>query len=370
MKPKTRSRSLHGMLNWAEDLPDFCSWSLLLVAVILAQIGSVLLLLGQPGTWSWPALGLLSLFSLWAALLVQAFWCITGNLLVSAVNRYERSTRPGKFGWSLCWLLLWLEAVVLCMAMAQCLVLIDRGAALHLLSNALDPARVILTAGIVSALLAGLLLRYTAIWQRWQLQTRQQARMELQNLQARLRPHFLYNTLNSIASLITIKPAAAINAIEDLSDLLRQSLQPQSRRVKLSREIELCRQYLQLMQWRLGERLQTRWEISTELNTDAWRIPPLTLQTLVENAVLHGIQPLPDGGELLLRLQPSADRLQIAISNPVAEPGAGEPAGPVGTGTALTDLTRRLDLVYHGRASLNSHATEQNYTVTLELPNG
>lgn len=356
-----------GFVNWAEDLPDFCSWSLLLVSVIVAQIGCVLLLLGGMGPWSWPALGLLSLFSLWAALLIQAFWCITGRLLVRAVARAPHSERPGRFGWSLCWLLLWLEAVVLCMSMAQLLSRIDRGAGLQLINDNLDPARLVLTAGVISALLAGVLLRYTAIWQRWHLQNRQQARMELDNLQSRLRPHFLYNTLNSIAALVTQKPDAAIDAIEDLSDLLRQSLQPRSRLVTLAQEIQLCRQYLQLMQWRLGKRLQTDWQIEPEVDVQRWKIPPLTLQALVENGVLHGIQPLPDGGLLSIEVR-DGSKLRIQIGNPLAGVITREDARASGTGTALSDLRRRLDLVYHGAARLEHRSDRNRYTVTLELP--
>ncbi len=356
--------------NWAEDLPDFCSWSLLLVAVILAQIGCLLVLLGNAVPWSWPTLGLLSLFSLWATMLVQAFWCITGRLLIAAVNRTAIGQRPGRLGWSMCWLLLWLEAVVLCMSMAQLVILVDNGAGLHLISSSLPPYKLILTTGIISALLAGVLLRYTAIWQRWHLQTQQQARMELENLQARLRPHFLYNTLNTIAALVTQKPDDAIDAIEDLSDLLRQSLQPKSRLVSLTQEIQLCKQYLQLMQWRLGERLQTDWQISPDLVTDNWQIPPLTLQALVENAVLHGIQPLPDGGLLILQLNTTNHRLQIVVSNPIAGEITRENASANGTGTAILDLQRRLGLVYQGGAQLQQQKDQRRYIVKLELPHG
>lgn len=356
--------------NWAEDLPEFCSWSLLLVAVILAQIGCLLVLLGSSAPWSWPTLGILSLFSIWATMLVQAFWCITGQLLVVAVNKTAIGQRPGRFGWSLCWLLLWLEAIVVCMSMAQLVILINNGAALNLISDALTPSKLVLTTGVISALLAGVLLRYTAIWQRWHLQTRQQARMELENLQARLRPHFLYNTLNTIAALITQKPNDAIDAVEDLSDLLRQSLQPKSRLVTLTQEIQLCKQYLQLMQWRLGERLQTDWRIDPDLITDNWKIPPLTLQALVENAVLHGIQPLPDGGLLSLQLNDASSRLQIVVSNPIAGDTTRENARANGTGTAILDLQRRLGLVYQGGAQLQQQKDRDRYTVTLELPHG
>ncbi len=355
-------------INWAEDLPEFCSWSLLLVAVVLAQIGSILLLLGRPGLWSWQALGVLSWFSLWGALLIQAFWCITGRLLVIAVNRIPNNQRPGKIGWSLCWLLLWLEAVVLCMAMAQFLMMIDHGAGFNLVSSGMDPARLVITAGVIGALLSGVLLRYTAIWQRWQLQTRQQARMELDNLHARLRPHFLYNTLNSIAALISQRPNAAIDAIEDLSDLLRQSLQPQGPLVSLTREIELCQQYLQLMGWRLGDRLQTHWELAEDLEAHDWKIPPLTLQALVENAILHGIQPLPDGGQLDIDIRSADNRLQIQIRNPLADASDVLDSGANGTGTALRDLQRRLHLVYQQRAKLDSISDQSYYTVILVLP--
>lgn len=331
----------------------------------------MLMMLGRMNPWSWPDLGLLSVFALWLTLLVQAFWCITCRLLSISIERTNSHGTPSRFGWSSCWLLLWLEAVVVAMLMIQLLLLIDRGAALGLIRQDHDAGRVILVTGIVAALLAGVLLRYTAIWQRWQIHTQQQARMELQNLQARLRPHFLYNTLNTIAALITPKPATAVDAIEDLSDLLRQSLQPRSRLVALEQELTLCRQYLQLMQLRLADRLQTEWRIDSELENqlEHWKIPPLTIQALVENAILHGIQPIPHGGLLDIHLSAQNQRLQVNISNPLPNSSERSTMQPnAGTGTALNDLRKRLDLVYNNRASLHNHTDEQRYYVTLELP--
>jgi len=196
--------------------------------------------------------------------------------------------------------------------------------------------------------------------------------------------HFLFNTLNTIAALAEEQPEHAVAAIEDLSDLLRQSLAPRDRLISLAEELDLARRYLRLMQWRLGERLQLGWHIEQAICSDPrWRLPPLTLQVLLENAVLHGIQPRRDGGCINVHADVTAQQLCIRISNPCADntqtQASAADAGSAieqataqathqGTGTAISDLRRRLQLMFARTVSLETRVADDRFEATLCLP--
>jgi two-component system sensor histidine kinase AlgZ len=141
-----------------------------------------------------------------------------------------------------------------------------------------------------------------------------QAEARLVALNARIRPHFLFNSLNAVLSLIRARPQQAEQALEALSDLFRAAMRDPAELVSLSDEIELCRQYLDLEKLRLGERLAVDWQIEA-IPTDT-PIPPLMLQPLIENAVYHGIEPRPEGGEIVIHIRQSKELLLVTIRNP------------------------------------------------------
>jgi len=145
---------------------------------------------------------------------------------------------------------------------------------------------------------------------------------ELEALRAQLDPHFLFNSLNTIASLIPEEPQSAERAIEDLADLFRGSMRRADSLISLSEELDLARRYLQMEQRRLGDRLRVNWRVS-ELPEGA-SILPLTLQPLLENAVGHGIQPRADGGEIKVYGRAEKDNVVITISNPSGSNPAAE----------------------------------------------
>ena len=140
----------------------------------------------------------------------------------------------------------------------------------------------------------------------------------LQALQARIRPHFLFNTINAVLSIVRTDPKRAETALEDMADLFRMAMTDQHELVVLSKEVELARQYLAIEELRLGERLQVRWD-TQNMPPDAL-IPPLILQPLLENAVYHGIEPLPEGGTIDVRLYRDDNELHLEVSNPARKP--------------------------------------------------
>ncbi|MEQ1592979.1 MAG: histidine kinase [Thiobacillaceae bacterium] len=184
----------------------------------------------------------------------------------------------------------------------------------------------------------------------------------LQALQARIRPHFLFNSLNAVLSLVRNDPVRAERALEDLADLFRASMSESRQLVPLEDEIHLTRAYLELEQLRLGDRLQVLWHID-KMPGDAL-IPPLLIQPLVENAVYHGIEPQRDSGEISLNVYRSQDKVHIVIKNPIAE----DPSHHKGNGIALDNIRERLLLHFDLDASLKSEPMGAVYQVHIILP--
>lgn len=197
--------------------------------------------------------------------------------------------------------------------------------------------------------------------ERWRAGVESQARAEMEALQARIHPHFLFNTMNSIASLIAIDPERAERAVEDFSDLMRAAL---GRRAShsLGEELELVRRYLAIEQIRLGERLIVR--MSVEEAPLELEIPALLIQPLVENAVLHGIQNRAEGGVVTIEARREGERLRILVSNPL--PAKGNLVA--GFGMAHENVRRRLELRYGRRASLRAREEAGYYACELSVP--
>jgi len=189
-----------------------------------------------------------------------------------------------------------------------------------------------------------------------------QAEARLVALNARIRPHFLFNSLNAVLSLIRARPQQAEAALESLSDLFRAAMRDPKELVSLGEEIELAKQYLELEHLRLGERLRVDWQIA-DLRLDL-RIPPLMLQPLLENAVYHGIEPAPTGGVVRIALARRDDALCIAIANPIGGPTARAD----GNRMALANIRERLALYYDLEASLEIVQGATTYEVRIILP--
>lgn len=184
----------------------------------------------------------------------------------------------------------------------------------------------------------------------------------LQALQARIRPHFLFNSLNAVLSLVRSDPRRAERALENMADLFRALMGNASQLAPLEDEVALTRAYLELEQLRLGDRLRVAWHIN-KMPGDAL-IPPLVIQPLVENAVYHGIEPLPDGGEISLNLYRSADKVHIVVRNPIAT-DAGHHKG---NRIALANIRERLLLHFDLDAQLKLEPLGAVYQVHIVIP--
>ncbi|HSI24171.1 MAG TPA: histidine kinase [Methylotenera sp.] len=188
------------------------------------------------------------------------------------------------------------------------------------------------------------------------------AEARLQALQARIRPHFLFNSINAVLSLIRSQPKRAETALEDMSDLFRVLMSENRDLVPLAEEISLCHKYLDLEKLRLEDRLKITWQIE-DMPSDAM-IPPLILQPLLENAVYHGIEPLPAGGEITVNIYTKLKELYIVISNPYAPQNDKH----IGNKMAMKNIKERLQLHFDWESSLKTESKNNRYFVRIRMP--
>ncbi|TVZ37196.1 two-component system sensor histidine kinase AlgZ [Alteromonadaceae bacterium 2753L.S.0a.02] len=230
---------------------------------------------------------------------------------------------------------------------------------------------------LVAAVISGVALRYLYLQQ--QLRNQQKAEMmaRIQALQSRIRPHFLFNSMNSIASLIGIDPPAAERMVIDLSRLFRASLK-QAGLTALSEEIALCESYIDIEQIRMGERLRVEWHYlhndqATNRDDEALRhasVPSFLIQPLVENAIYHGIQPIPEGGTIAISIAINNNRVAVSIRNPVLsrEQFTHHRHIADNNGMALENIRHRLVAYYENRAELKVENLPGEFAVHLRFP--
>lgn len=208
---------------------------------------------------------------------------------------------------------------------------------------------------LVAAVLVGALV--------WRAKARApaSAAARLAELQARIRPHFLFNTLNSAIALVREEPAKAESLLEDLSELFRRALADTHEAVPLAQELELAHHYLAIEKVRFGDRLQIEWSLDD--NASGAMLPPLILQPLVENAVKHGVEPSASGAVVRISTQRRGSAVVIKVTNTVPA-GSGAP----GHGLALDNVRQRLALLHDVQAKFQSAMLDGVFQVRLEIP--
>lgn len=216
---------------------------------------------------------------------------------------------------------------------------------------------------VLAVLLSVVLLRYLYLERQARLFQSIAEKAQVQELQARIRPHFLYNSMNMVASLIGSDPQKAEQVVVDLSELFRRVLDDAQTLVPLREELALCRTYLALEKLRLGERLQTEWTIGDY--GDAM-IPSLTLQPVVENAVYHGIQLLPEGGVIKIAVKRINNRLILTVGNPRSQ----RMQHNKGSKMAIDNVQRRLIAHFGPTAVVRAERMDNHYITHINYPAG
>ena len=349
-------------------LPDFCDIRMVFAVVLAGQLLALLLalvsLMGTDEGWGWwQRLGLLSVFIQWLGLSSAGVLCVG--------RRWLKVLGDARAG-----LASYLLVLIVCAVLSELaywlivnrLVVLDWSGFPSLFGpdGPVEGGHWVffLRNMCIAAIVAAVTLRYLYVQHQWKQQVEAEARARIQALQSRIRPHFLFNSMNTIASLTRSNPELAEQVTEDLAELFRESLGEASIPTTLEREFEIGRQYLRIEKQRLGGRLEVRWRVG-DLPGDAL-IPRLTLQPLLENAVYHGIEPALDGGEIVISGQGTDKGLRIEISNPLPEPGDG--LSRKGNRLAQANVSERLQAYFGLSAQVSVEQSLGTYTVVLELP--
>ena len=322
-------------------MPELCSVPALSLLVLFAEL-LVLILLFAGGSLSWMRLALMSLFVQWVALCSAALICALRPWL----NRL-----PLAFGAGLAFLLVLLVTGGMGVAADRVL--------------AVTPAVNWSQIGgqlVIASIITGLALRYFYVQQQLRARERAELQSRLQALQSRIRPHFLFNSMNIIASLIAVDPETAESVVEDLSELFRASLNEAGNQVPLADELALCRRYVRIEQLRLGERLRVDWQLEPHQDL---KIPLLSLQPLLENAIYHGIQPRPEGGVVTVLLERSDGEVELTVRNPLPTES---PSSSSGNRMALANIRSRMEVLYGNRAGLDAAARGDEFVTRLHYP--
>ena len=327
-------------------LPDFCALPALFAILLVGALTVTLMWLAPDTRFSWRGYSVAMLFVAWLAVMVTLLLCKAR----SALQRLS--------GW-MPYAGVWLLIVVVVVTASMIARWVDAVLGMDLVDGGY--LRFARDNALIAALLAAAMLRYFYVLAQWQQRLAAAAQAQVSALQARIRPHFLFNSMNTVAALVRIDPDAAERTIEDLSELFRAALGEQGRDGTLAEEWNLVERYLGIEQLRLGDRLRVHRALD-ELPGD-YPLPRLLLQPLVENAVRHGIQPRRDGGEIRLEGHRTANALVIEIANPLPDTPA-----PGGSGVGLDNVRQRVAYRYGPAARVDAGPVERQFVVRLRLP--
>ncbi len=330
-------------------LPNFCSSEVFLRLLLVIELIAIAfaLVAYEQGAF-FVQLALISLVMLWIGLTSAALLCWIGHLGWLNSARAASISAISVTG-----------SVTLIVSILSVLL----GNMLELTEVSQNMAYVLLRNLSIATILVGLVLRYFYLNHESEQNMQIQAQARLHALQARIRPHFLFNSMNTIASLTHDQPDLAERAIENLSDLFRASLSAETS-INLAQEIELTRSYVDLELLRLGKRLRVNWKLpGHQLSVS---LPALTLQPLMENAIYHGIEPLPEGGSIDIEVVTRLRSIEIRITNPVVPDQTGR--HHTGNQMAVDNIRERLQIAFAGGASMDINETDSRYSVVLTIP--
>ncbi len=327
-------------------LPDFCSLPILFALLLVAGLTVAVMSLAPAAPFDWRHFSTAMLFAVWLAL-------VNGVLLCKLCPRLARLPRLTAFAGV--WFAMLVTVFVACLIVGW----LDHALDMRLTPRSL--ARFLVSATLATALIGAALLRYFYVVAQWQARQAASARAQVDALQARIRPHFLFNSMNTVAALVRVNPDGAESTVENLAELFRAALGSEGEST-LGEELALVERYLAIEQLRLGGRLRVERHLD-DLPLDL-PMPRLLLQPLVENAVVHGIQPCRAGGVIGLAGRMEDGDLILRITNPV--PAAARTSS--GNGHGLDNVRQRLQYHFGKRARLDIDAGTGTFVIRLRLP--
>lgn len=330
-------------------LPDFCGMRPVIAVVVSAELLAMVLALATGGGLAgfWSELTVRTLYVQWIALSSVALVCLLRRWL-------------GAMSHALAGMLAWLLIMLVALLVVEAAVwLVPRDP-----FDAHAHSELLLETLGISGITGALVLRY--LYENYQQKQRELAegQARLRALQARIRPHFLFNSINTIITLIRVDPDLAENTLHDLSELFRASLSDETRSSTLADELQLMRQYLEIEQQRLGDRLQVHWDLDELPGTAP--MPVLTLQPLAENAVYHGIEPAVEGGEITLHGRIRKGVISLALTNTLPPDGA--VSSRQGNSMARENVRQRLLASFGDAAGTSTGMVDDKYQIRIWFP--
>lgn len=332
-------------------LPDFCAPRTVFVGILFAELVAIAVALAAEGTSGnfLVELSKTSLFVVWFVLLAAGMFCQLRNWLESLGK-----TQTFAVGFIL------LQTLALLLAETSYFLTARFGQSLVIEDGHLH---FLLRTFAISMIINALAMRYLYVSSEWRRSILLEAQARISALQALIRPHFLFNSMNTIASLTRTDPKQAEEAVEDLADLLRANLKSSNNHPTIKEELEVAAMYQRIEKLRLGDRLRVKWDIA-ELPLRAL-IPSLTIQPLLENAIYHGIEGLADGGLVVVSGKLDGDLIELRFTNPVAPNQA---QSKHGNQMAFANIQQRLEIAYGSRVSVDVTTTPDSYSVCIRYP--
>ena len=333
-------------------LPNLCGIRAVFFVILIAELFAFFLALAPlniPLSERWHDLGLISLFVQWCALASCSILCIARPYL----TRYS-NIKAGIISYIIVLVIIAvITELTYYFIYAPTAELYPQGWHLHFFLRNI----------VMGAILTGPVLRYFYVQNQWRRNVRAETESRVQALQSRIRPHFLFNSMNTIASLTRIDPEKAETAVENLADLFRVSLSDARKQLSLEEEIELCQRYIEIEQLRLGDRLQVEWDLDVP---DDAQVPALLLQPLLENAVYHGIESHTEGGNIKIKGELVDKQIMFTLSNSLPNNHSKQPHR--GNQIAQDNVRERLAALYGNRGKLEINETNGSYQVLLQFP--
>ena len=333
-------------------LPNLCGIRAVFFVVLIAELFAFFLALAPldiPATQRWYKLGLISLFVQWCALASCSILCLFRPYL----SRFS-NIKAGIISYII---VLTVVAIITELTYyfiyAQSIEIYPPSWHLHFFLRNLA----------IAAILTGPVLRYFYIQNQWRRNVRAETEARVQALQSRIRPHFLFNSMNTIASLTRSNPEKAEMAVENLADLFRVSLSDARKHLRLEEELELCHRYIEIEQLRLGDRLDVQWDLDVP---DDAMVPALLLQPILENAIYHGIESQTEGGSIGIKGTLKNQQIEFIVTNSLPDENSNQRQH--GNQLAQENVRERLNALYAQRGKLDIKEEEGMYQVTVQFP--
>lgn len=324
------------------QIPNLCKNSVLFLIILYTQLFAVFLFLILERNWQLEFLGYYSIY-------LQ--WCVLGSVALVCFFRQRLNTLPANFRVYASSALCFIVFLIVEMIVQQLIV--------RYLPQA--PEHDLLSLSLAAVIAIFMVHRFIYLLGVSELRDKAEVQSRIEALQARIRPHFLFNSLNTISELAATQPEQAEQAISDLSLLFRASLENINKFHSLDAELNLCRRYIELERWRLGDKLTVNWQ-SSVAQAKSWQVPKLILQPLIENAVIHGAQ---SNGhvEMTIDVKETKQHLSIMVENL-----KGQSTERHGNGIAIDNIKERLFVLYDDKQSFKVREQAKVYQVIMRCP--